>query len=241
MRPCPTPSRPTAPVPARPSRPRTDEPLLAGRAGPAAVPGRGASRDASASSRSTGRCPTSWPSCAPTSRTGARAARRPTDRPRPSPASATRRPCSPTGPASPPQSVALGGRSFGGRMCSMAVAEGLPAAALVLIAYPLHPPGRADRLRVEHFPQISVPCLFVSGTRDPFGTPDEFARPHRGHRRAGHPRVDRRRASRSQGPRRRRGGGGAGLAARSVTAPAVRPRRRPACRVAARSSRPCGP
>ena len=74
----------------------------------------------------------------------------------------------------PPQSVALGGRSFGGRMCSMAVAEGLPAAALVLIAYPLHPPGKADRLRVEHFPQISVPCLFVSGTRDPFGTPDEF-------------------------------------------------------------------
>jgi uncharacterized protein len=74
----------------------------------------------------------------------------------------------------PPQSVALGGRSFGGRMCSMAVAEGLPAAALVLIAYPLHPPGKADRLRVEHFPKISVPCLFVSGTRDPFGTPDEF-------------------------------------------------------------------
>jgi predicted alpha/beta-hydrolase family hydrolase len=74
-----------------------------------------------------------------------------------------------------PAAVALGGRSFGGRMCSMAVAEGLPAAALVLIAYPLHPPGRADRLRVEHFPDIAVPCLFVSGTRDPFGTPDEFA------------------------------------------------------------------
>ena len=74
-----------------------------------------------------------------------------------------------------PTAVALGGRSFGGRMCSMAVAEGLPAAALVLIAYPLHPPGKADRLRVEHFPDIAVPCLFVSGTRDPFGTPDEFA------------------------------------------------------------------
>jgi hypothetical protein len=71
--------------------------------------------------------------------------------------------------------VALGGRSFGGRMCSMAVAEGLPAAALVLIAYPLHPTGKPDRLRVEHFPDIDVPCLFVSGTRDPFGTPDEFA------------------------------------------------------------------
>jgi uncharacterized protein len=74
-----------------------------------------------------------------------------------------------------PATVALGGRSFGGRMCSMAVAEGLPAAALVLIAYPLHPMGKPDRLRVEHFPDIDVPCLFVSGTRDPFGTPDEFA------------------------------------------------------------------
>jgi uncharacterized protein len=74
-----------------------------------------------------------------------------------------------------PATVALGGRSFGGRMCSMAVAEGLPAAALVLIAYPLHPMGRPDRLRVEHFPAIDVPCLFVSGTRDPFGTPVEFA------------------------------------------------------------------
>lgn len=71
-------------------------------------------------------------------------------------------------------SVALGGRSMGGRMCTMAVAEGLPAAALVLIAYPLHPPGRPEKLRVEHFPQITVPCLFVSGTRDPFGTPDEL-------------------------------------------------------------------
>ncbi|HEX6568615.1 MAG TPA: alpha/beta family hydrolase [Acidimicrobiales bacterium] len=74
-----------------------------------------------------------------------------------------------------PAAVALGGRSMGGRMCSMAVAEGLPAAALVLIAYPLHPPGRADRLRVDHFPAIEVPCLFVSGTRDPFGTPDELS------------------------------------------------------------------
>jgi hypothetical protein len=73
-----------------------------------------------------------------------------------------------------PDALALGGRSMGGRMCSMAVAEGLPAAALVLIAYPLHPPGRPDKLRIEHFPAIGVPCLFVSGTRDPFGTPDEL-------------------------------------------------------------------
>jgi uncharacterized protein len=73
-----------------------------------------------------------------------------------------------------PDRLVLGGRSMGGRMCSMAVAEGLPAAGLALIAYPLHPPGKPDRLRIEHLPDISVPCLFVSGTRDPFGTPEEM-------------------------------------------------------------------
>lgn len=73
-----------------------------------------------------------------------------------------------------PARLALGGRSMGGRICSMAVADGLPAAALVLIAYPLHPPGRPERLRVEHLPRLEVPCLFVSGTRDPFASPDEL-------------------------------------------------------------------
>jgi uncharacterized protein len=73
-----------------------------------------------------------------------------------------------------PTRLVLGGRSMGGRMCSMAVAQGLPAAGLVLISYPLHPPGRPDNLRVEHLPAIKVPCLFVSGTRDPFGTVDEM-------------------------------------------------------------------
>ena len=75
----------------------------------------------------------------------------------------------------PPERVALGGRSMGGRMCSLAVAEGLPASGLVLLSYPLHPPGRPDRLRVEHFGAVDVPVLFVSGDRDPFGTPDELA------------------------------------------------------------------
>jgi len=56
----------------------------------------------------------------------------------------------------------------------LVVADGLAAAGLALIAYPLHPPGRPDRLRVEHFPRLNVPCLFVSGTRDPFGTPEEL-------------------------------------------------------------------
>lgn len=68
----------------------------------------------------------------------------------------------------------LGGRSMGGRMCSMAVAEGLPAEGLILVSYPLHPPGRPDKPRTEHLPSITVPCLFVSGTRDSFGRPDEL-------------------------------------------------------------------
>jgi predicted alpha/beta-hydrolase family hydrolase len=75
-----------------------------------------------------------------------------------------------------PERLLLGGRSMGGRMCSIAVADGLPACGLVLISYPLHPPGKPDNLRVEHFPRIAVPCLFVSGTRDSFGTPDEMER-----------------------------------------------------------------
>jgi uncharacterized protein len=73
-----------------------------------------------------------------------------------------------------PDRLVLGGRSFGGRMCSLAVAEGLPAAGLVLLSYPLHPPGKPDNLRTEHFASLLVPCLFVSGERDPFGRPAEF-------------------------------------------------------------------
>ena len=73
-----------------------------------------------------------------------------------------------------PASLVLGGRSMGGRICSMAVADGLPAAGLVLISYPLHPTGKPDRLRIEHLPRLHVPCLFISGTRDTFGTPEEL-------------------------------------------------------------------
>jgi hypothetical protein len=73
-----------------------------------------------------------------------------------------------------PAHLALGGRSMGGRMCSMAVAEGLRAAALVLVSYPLHPPGKPEQLRTAHFGAIDVPCLFVSGTRDAFGTREEL-------------------------------------------------------------------
>lgn len=75
-----------------------------------------------------------------------------------------------------PNKIAYGGRSFGGRSCSVAVAEGLPAAALVLLSYPLHPPGKPDKLRVDHFGDIDVPTLFVSGERDPFGSPRRVRR-----------------------------------------------------------------
>lgn len=74
-----------------------------------------------------------------------------------------------------PGSLVLGGRSMGGRMCSMAVAEGMPAAGLVLLSYPLHPPKKPDNLRTQHFGAVGVPCLFISGDRDPFGSPEEFS------------------------------------------------------------------
>lgn len=73
-----------------------------------------------------------------------------------------------------PERIAMGGRSMGGRICSMAAAEGLPCLALVLVSYPLHPPGRPDKLRVDHFGSLTMPCLFVSGTRDAFATPAEL-------------------------------------------------------------------
>jgi len=63
---------------------------------------------------------------------------------------------------------------MGGRMCSVAVAEGLPAAGLVLISYPLHPPGKPENMRTDHFGRLDLPCLFVSGTRDAFGSPTEL-------------------------------------------------------------------
>lgn len=71
---------------------------------------------------------------------------------------------------------------MGGRMCSMIAAsvdKVAPPAnlkGLVLISYPLHPPGKPETLRVEHLPDICVPTLFISGSNDAFGTPDEFRR-----------------------------------------------------------------
>lgn len=70
--------------------------------------------------------------------------------------------------------VVAGGHSYGGRMTSMAVAEGLAVDALTLFSYPLHPPGKPERARTEHLPAITVPTVFTHGTSDPFGTPDEL-------------------------------------------------------------------
>lgn len=60
----------------------------------------------------------------------------------------------------------LAGRSMGGRIGTYVVAEGMPAAGLVLYSYPLHPAGKPEKLRVDQFPDIRVPMLFFQGTRD---------------------------------------------------------------------------
>lgn len=73
-----------------------------------------------------------------------------------------------------PSMLVAGGRSLGGRMCSLAVAQGMPSVGLCLVSYPLHPPGRPDKLRTAHFGQLDVPCLFVSGTADAFASPGEL-------------------------------------------------------------------
>ncbi|HEY1794498.1 MAG TPA: alpha/beta family hydrolase [Stellaceae bacterium] len=73
--------------------------------------------------------------------------------------------------------ITLGGQSYGGRQATMLAAEspGL-VGALLLFSYPLHPPGKPDRLRTGHFRGLDLPCLFVQGSADPFGTPAELER-----------------------------------------------------------------
>jgi hypothetical protein len=63
------------------------------------------------------------------------------------------------------------GKSFGGRMASMAVADGMAAAGLVYLGYPLHPPGKPEKIRDEHLYGLTLPMLFLQGTRDAFATP----------------------------------------------------------------------
>lgn len=72
--------------------------------------------------------------------------------------------------------ICIGGRSMGGRIASMVAAEGVNTDALVLFAYPLHPPGQPEKLRVEHLPSVKQPTLFISGSADQFGSPEELDR-----------------------------------------------------------------
>jgi len=69
-----------------------------------------------------------------------------------------------------------GGKSYGGRIASMAAAEGMPAAALIFLGYPLHAPGKTDQIRDAHLYDLRMPMLFLHGTKDPFADPKELAK-----------------------------------------------------------------
>jgi predicted alpha/beta-hydrolase family hydrolase len=69
-----------------------------------------------------------------------------------------------------PKTLIIGGRSMGGRTASMLASEGFEANGLLLLAYPLHPPGQPEKRRDAHLPAIRMPVLAFSGTRDPFCT-----------------------------------------------------------------------
>jgi predicted alpha/beta-hydrolase family hydrolase len=71
-----------------------------------------------------------------------------------------------------PKMLIIGGRSMGGRAASMLAAEKFDADGLLLLAYPLHPPGQPEKLRDAHLPNIEMPVLCFNGTRDAFCTPD---------------------------------------------------------------------
>jgi len=72
--------------------------------------------------------------------------------------------------------LCIGGKSMGGRIATQVAAAdaSLPVAGLVLLGYPLHPPGKPEQKRDRHLPAVARPMLFVQGTRDAFGTPDEL-------------------------------------------------------------------
>jgi predicted alpha/beta-hydrolase family hydrolase len=72
--------------------------------------------------------------------------------------------------------VFAGGKSYGGRMASMAAAEGMPAAGLVFLGYPFHAPGKTDQVRDEHLYGLTQPMLFLRGTKDPFADPEVVRR-----------------------------------------------------------------
>jgi predicted alpha/beta-hydrolase family hydrolase len=71
--------------------------------------------------------------------------------------------------------LVIGGKSMGGRIASQVAAGDTPGlSGLVLFGYPLHPPGRPEKLRTQHLSRVKTPTLFVQGSRDAFGTPDEL-------------------------------------------------------------------
>ncbi len=76
-------------------------------------------------------------------------------------------------PAAPARTF-IGGKSMGGRIATQVAAAGAEVAGLVLLGYPLHPPGKPGQLRAGHLPAVRAPMLFVQGSRDPFGTPAEL-------------------------------------------------------------------
>ena len=70
-----------------------------------------------------------------------------------------------------PRHLIIGGRSMGGRAASVLASQGYNCDGLLLLAYPLHPPGRPEQLRSAHLPEIVAPVLCINGTRDAFCTP----------------------------------------------------------------------
>ncbi len=68
-----------------------------------------------------------------------------------------------------------GGKSYGGRIASMAAADGMPAAGLVFLGYPLHAPGKSTQVRDAHLLDLQIPMLFLQGTKDPFADPTVLA------------------------------------------------------------------
>jgi predicted alpha/beta-hydrolase family hydrolase len=75
-----------------------------------------------------------------------------------------------------PPHLFIGGKSMGGRIATQVAAQPeVDVAGLVLLGYPLHPPGQPSKLRTAHLPSVRAPMLFVQGARDAFGTPEELA------------------------------------------------------------------
>jgi uncharacterized protein len=74
-----------------------------------------------------------------------------------------------------PGRIFLGGHSYGGRQASILASEDAGVAdGVLLLSYPLHPPEKPENLRIAHFPKLRAPCLFVHGTKDPFGSVEEL-------------------------------------------------------------------